>query len=375
VSAPPAEQPPSGAKGGPRGPGRGQELVAFALDALPAMRLDDGAFCREVVAPGPQPRGRSLRYSLIVLLGLLRAEAAGVSPTVAPVELKALLLRELDAPSLSPGDLGLALWADARSGLEAPAAALDRLEAALERGGGLGALAGFEVSWILIGCVAVVAADCPDPRAERLLLTALERQLARLETASGLFLHADKGWRARFPNFATQIYGVWALAEAARLRGDPRARAAARRAADALCALQRPDGGWPWIFDARRGRVVEPYELYSVHQDAMAPIALDALSQLTGERSYEDAARRGMAWIWGGNDLGVEMLDREAGLLHRSIRRRRPLDRLALYANTVTAAIARPALACFRGPLELNATDRPYHLGWVLEAWCGRAQE
>ena len=21
---------------------------------------------------------------------------------------------------------------------------------------------------------------------------------------------------------------------------------------------------------------------------------------------------------------------------------------------------------------ELNPTDRPYHFGWVLEAWCGR---
>ena len=343
-------------------PDRGHEAsgpIEFALGRLASMRVGDGAFCHEVAAPSLEPRGRSLRYTLIVLLGLLRAREAGLEAPVDPAELKDLLLREIHAPELTAGDMGLLAWADARSGGEAAAVVAARLDALAPDP----ADEGLEVSWALLG--RLHGSD------ERAAQAALERQLVRADTPSGLFRHTDTGPRARFPNFATQIYGVLALAEAARLRDDARALAAARRTADRLLALQRPDGGWPWIFDVERGVVVEPYELYSVHQDAMAPMALLALSRVSGERAYRDAAVRGLEWIRGGNDLGVNMLDRRAGILHRSIRRRRPFDRALLYANTATAMLARPMLARARGPLELNRTDRPYHLGWVLEAWSG----
>jgi hypothetical protein len=342
---------------------RERELLAFALERLPSMRLADGALCHEVEAPGLEPSGRSLRYTLIALLGLLRAREAGLATPVDPAELKALLLRELDSPELTAGDLGLLLWADARSGGEAAAAVRRRLER-LSPPRGTPAMEGLEVSWLVLGHL--------HAGGERDLATALERQLARAQTPSGLFLHTETGRRARFPNFATQIYGVLALAEVARRRDDPAALAGARRAADRLLELQRPNGGWPWILDARGGRVVEPFEVYSVHQDAMAPMALGALSLATADARYEAAARRGLEWVFGRNELGAPMLDREAGIVHRSIRRRRPWDRAALYANAATAALGRPLLARARGPLEVNRTDRPYHLGWVLEAWAGR---
>jgi len=261
---------------------------------------------------------------------------------------------------------------DARSGLEAVPRVVTELERRLDARGGLGPLEGLELSWILTGCATASAAGANDPRLEALLLASRERQLARAETPSRLFLHHEAGCRARFPNFATQIYGVLALIEAGRARDDERCLASAREVADRLLGLQRADGGWPWLYDVRRGSVVEPYEVYSVHQDSMAPMALLALSDATGERRYGDAAVRGLAWLWD-NELGTQMLDPAAGIVYRSIRRRRPIDRLTLYANTATALAGRPVLAAARGPRELNRTDRPYHLGWVLEAWSGRS--
>jgi hypothetical protein len=89
-----------------------------------------------------------------------------------------------------------------------------------------------------------------------------------------LLRHFDNaGWRRRFPNFATQIYSVLALAVVARHGLDDRALPAAIVTADRLLEMQLPDGGWPWLFDAERGAVVEHYEIYSVHHDAMAPMA------------------------------------------------------------------------------------------------------
>lgn len=342
---------------------RTRELVGFALKTLPAMRTDDGTFCHEVQAPALEPRGRSLRYTLICLLGLQRAKAAGLEVSVKPAELRDLLMDEIDSAEMTAGDLALLLWADSRMGRTSVDAIAFRLHKRL--GADIPDLEGLELSWVVIGAAEAGAYELCD--------RALERQLARAGARGRLFTHRDSGRRARFPNFATQIYGVLALAIAARSgHGGDRTLATARRVAGRLLELQRPDGGWPWIYDATRGTVVEPYEIYSVHQDAMAPMALLELSEVTGDGQYRDAALRGLAWMYGQNELGRQILDEEGGIIYRSIRRRPGFDRAVLYANTATSPLGRAALSGLRGPLELNPTDRPYHLGWILEAWCGR---
>ena len=42
------------------------------------------------------------------------------------------------------------------------------------------------------------------------------------------------------------------------------------------------------------------------------------------------------------------------------------------YASVMTAYAGLPVGAKRDWFLEINPTDRPYHLGWILEAWCGR---
>jgi hypothetical protein len=123
----------------------------------------------------------------------------------------------------------------------------------------------------------------------------------------------------------------------------------------------------------RSGRVVERYEVYTVHQTAMAPMALLQLAEASGERSHVEAAARGLAWIHGRNELGDPMLLEDDQILCRSIRRRSPWSRAFLYGNTAASMLTGAGRALGgAGTVELNRTDRPYHLGWVLEAWCGR---
>jgi len=348
------------------------ELIDLALEALPAMRLDDGVFCFERRAGEPAPLGRSPRYTLMVELGLLRAHAAGYELPFDIDELDAATWRELDRATLTPGDIGLMLWIDARREVGRGMDLANRLDAALAAAGGLGARLGMELGWIVTGLAHHAAAGGSET-GDRLLAESLDQLLGPNQAPSRLFRHfGAPGWRRRFPNFATQIYSVLALAVVGRHGLDERALPAARATADRLLEMQLPDGGWPWLFDAERGTVVERYEVYSVHQDAMAPMALFELSEATGDPRYRDAAIRGLGWIHGDNELGADMVDRENGLVLRSIRRRRGPDRLWLAAKTGASVVGLLARGSTARLTETNPTDRPYHFGWVLEAWCGR---
>ena len=349
-------------------------LVDLALAALPHYVRDEepGIFCWERRLDDPHAHGRSLRYSLMALLGLLKAESAGRAPSVDPRAVHAALVDRLDDPELDPGDFGLHLWVDARAGVGRGPELCDRLVAALAASGGLPARLGMEMGWIATGLAHHVAAGA-GARAQRLLRETLDQLLGVNRAPSGLFRHhGAPGLRRRFPNFATQIYAVLALAVAARHELDPRALEAARTCADRLLALQLPDGGWPWLFDAERGTVVERYEIYCVHQHAMAPMALLELADVSGDERYARAAGRGLDWIWGANERGQDMVFPQDHIVARSIRRRRGPDRFWLAAKTAASLARLPTGGSQARLTELNPTDRPYSMGWILEAWCGR---
>jgi hypothetical protein len=349
------------------------ELVALAFQGLRRMQLPSGLFCEELVRGSSEPRGRSVRYTVMAYLGLQKAHAAGYRHGLDLERIRAALAEHLDAPELRPGDLGLYLWADLRGAHGYADELVVRLRSALADAGGLAARIGMELGLIVEGLAHATAGGCAT--AEPLLREALALLLGRNRAPTGLFYHfGAPGARRRFPNFATQIYSVLALATTAKLGLDARALAAARGTADALVALQLADGGWPWLYDAERGRVVERYEVYSVHQHAMAPMGLLQVAEAAGEDGYAQAALDGLRWIRGNNELGLDMVDQREGLIYRSIRRRRPWDRLVLHANTGAARVLGRPLAGAGRRVELNATCRPYELGWLLEAWCGREQ-
>jgi hypothetical protein len=334
------------------------------------MQLPSGLFCFERVRGEDEPRGRSLRYTLMTCLGLERARKAGYEHSFDPEGIYEAAVREVNASELVPGDLGLYLWADARvgAGRQDELAALLRRE--LDEHDGFPAREGMELAWIVQGLA--VQRQLPDGDAG-MLRQAVDFLLESNQASSGLFYHRGaRGPRRRFPNFATQIYSIFALATAGRLGRDERALPAAQLAADRVLSLQLPDGGWPWLYDAETARVVERYELYSVHQHAMAPMALLELSEATGEPRYAEAARRGLQWVYGRNELALPMIDEGERMIFRSIRRRRPWDRVLLYANTASARTVGRPVAGTDARAELNATCRPYELGWLCEAWAGR---
>lgn len=339
-------------------------LLEFCDAVLPTLRLANGLYCFDREFGSPEVRGTSPRYTLMVALGAERGARAGLDLAVDATELADVVMA--DQAALTLGDRGLLLWLLARLGDDRA----DRVLAGLSsvRADDLVELEGMEIGWLVTGAAVAVGAG---RSAEQLLAVVLDALWSRRATSSPLFHHKGAGRRAVLPNFATQIYSVLALAEVARATDDQKAIAAAVELSDLLIDSRDDDFGWPWLFHSERGTVVERYQVYSVHQDAMAPMALFAVSEVTGDDRYATAGAEGLEWCYGRNELSFHFYDPANRFAHRAIRRKGAADRAELWANTAFGLAGAPQRLDV-GPRTINATCRPYHLGWVIEAWAGR---
>ena len=345
------------------------DLVEIALKTLPRMIVPEAnVFCGELHKHNLTPeyhRERSARYTIISLLGLARARASNHK---VEIDLEGVYRKlNLYDSVFSPGDLGLQLWLDHRLGNIRAEAIINRLTSLL-RTSDWHKIVTMELAWVLTG---LTQHNHNAGREGDELTDSLVRYLlGNRSAACGLFYHLGNGIRRRFPNFASQIYTIHALSMRARLAGDKRSGERAIVAAQRLSTLQRANGGWPWLYDVAQGEVVEPFEIYSVHQDGMAPMAFHELSAATG-MDTEKIVNRGLKWLYRENELAANMIDENNGLIYRSIRRKPTQARVSLYWRTLmSAAGVSPQREPRPSSLEINPTCRPYHLGWILEAWC-----
>jgi len=348
-----------------------ERLVELSLETLPRMLVPEkNLLCRELGVGKMVPRydsEKSARYTIMSLLGILRAERDGHHSGLDVGRIYDALTGSQDG--LTIGDCGLLLWLSHRRNAPNSREILTRIEESTSNLNWDGIIT-VELAWLIVGLSAHVCER--DGEGDDLCQRIVGYTLDNRSSNSGLFYHKGSGFRRRFPNFATQIYTLHALSRRARLAKDERCSQRAILLAKALATLQREDGGWPWIYDAAKGLVVEPFEIYSVHQDGMAPMAFHELSEATG---FEASAivERGLRWMDKGNALTEDMIDSKSGLIYRSIRRKAPGDRLWLYARTACSSMGLTLSQRARQQsLEVNRTCRPYHLGWVLEAWCDR---
>jgi hypothetical protein len=347
------------------------ELVNIAIKILPQMFLPaKKKFCGELSKHNPKPvldDQESFRYTIISLLGLTRAKLAGYEIYL---DTESIYNGLFDSHNkLSLGDMGLMLWLDHRFEGKKSKDILNRLRTLLQNCN-WHKINSWELAWLITG---LTEHSFQSKGQGRDLTDSLVQYFLHNRSApSGLFYYLGKGIRRRFPNFASQIYSIQALAKRARLASDKLAGERAIQITEKMYQLQRPNGGWPWIYDAQRGTVVEPFEIYSVHQDAMAPMAFHELKAATGVDA-DEIIQRGLNWLYGKNELGAYMIDNDDGLIYRSIRRISPFSKSALYTRALTSMVGMPLnKEPQKRTLEVNFTCRPYHLGWILEAWCER---
>jgi hypothetical protein len=319
--------------------------------------------------------GLSPRYTMMTLLGLDRAEKAGMS---SPVNVRRVLdgmLREIEWIT-NIGDLGLLVWTCAVIWPERLQETCRHLavEAALRQYPDARKRPTMELAWFVTGLAHARLAR-PEFMAA-LHGTAREAvELLRGNQGSyGTFGHAGAGQsvngfvRGHAGSFADQVYPIYALSTFSKAFRDQSTLDAARRCADSICSAQGALGQWWWHYDARSGQVLEEYPVYSVHQHAMGPMALFALQEAAGG-NYNAAIHAGLRWISGKNELGYDMRDRATQLVWRSFYHTR---RAKVYAARLRALAGWQRRSEPTDDLRVVFECRPYELGWMLYAFAGR---
>lgn len=351
-----------------------QRLLTLCIRGLPRMydpAAKQFAFTRKRFGDRLELRGVSLRYAAITLLGaqfLPEREQRAVLSGETAAEMTARLASDLDGIR-NLGDAALLLWAAAELHLAQVAPLLTHVRKLLKTDP-----QGFVVenAWVLSALVAAA----PQIEVGDLLPGARQRLLATFPGSAGVFPHWLAGrnaprLRRHVGCFADQVYPIQALAREYVLNRTQQSLDAAARCGAQICKLQGAHGQWWWHYDARRGTVVEGYPVYTVHQDSMAPMALLDLSQAGGP-DHMAAVALGLRWMTQHPERNVELIDDELGLIWRSIRRADPaksVRKVRAAATAVAPGLRLGFLDSVYPPGRVDYEDRPYHLGWILQAW------
>jgi hypothetical protein len=351
-------------------------LLDLSLLGLEAMYLPgEGLFChrRILTDDGMKNEGASIRYTIITLLGLDKAHRCGLK---VPFDVQRITERLLDRAASfdSTGDLGLLLWLVAqalpdRIDLLIQGANIRRaLKQSREVQKGLTT----ELSWLLSGLCQVKEALGKEKPEMAGLPEEVYALIRDNYGGRGIFRHMGRGTlagqlRGRFGCFADQVYPIEAFSNFWRVYGDPGALKIAQECADMICRLQGRLGQWWWHYDATSGRVVGRYPVYSVHQDGMAPMALFAIGSASGQ-DYSGPIYKGLEWITGRNELGVNLVEERERMIWRSFYQGK--TRKYAEAALSLAQLHFPARG-FEGLMILQEC-RPYHLGWLLYAFADK---
>ncbi len=328
-----------------------EDLGLFAYST----RLRDGAYVHDFENPG------RLRYTVNTLAGLVRTPNLGwdVGGTVEA------FVRRWSGGVTNPGDRGLLLRGLTEAGHDAARGLAGEL---IATSAGDRRLNAQERSWCVLGLASHAAATGNAASAEAAVKVAARMREELVAPGTALPSHERSRLRRGLTSFGAVAYYLAAQSEAGHGLGDAEAAGAFDAGLAEVLALQGPRGEWPWFIDVRRRRVVDWYQLYSVHQDAMAMLFL--LPALDRGAPVEDAIRRSYRWLFGQNELGVPMVSAEPFFIDRSIRRPRRFERARRFARgRLSRARAEFAPAA---RLEVNRECRSYHLGWILYAWAGR---
>jgi hypothetical protein len=318
---------------------------------------------------GLRREGTSWKGTVIALLGLQHFTESGDALPIDIAPIREFILEETTWVK-SVGDLGLLTWYTAVCAPERVAALLRNFDCrkAIESDSRRAETRG--LSWFLAG-LAHARLACPRLLPE-LTDVAVETYhlLQDLQSENGIFGHGGpqgfvgQMFRNRYGTFADQIHAIYALSTFARTFEIEEPLEMALNCANAVCAQQGELGQWWFRYDKRRGCVASHYPVCSAHQDGMAPMALLALEEATGQ-NFHKQIWKGLKWIAAQNELAADLRSPNQAMIWDSIEPRR---RAAKYWETACNYLHVSSELQVK-ELRIRYEARPQHFGWLLYAF------
>ena len=350
-------------------------LLTIALAGLPHMHRTGvfGHTLRSTEAAGgwtERLEGENLRYGAMVALGLSKTPESTQRQVLGfgtAADLARLVSLHAETTS-DDGAVALAAWAAAEAGHVHAAPLFHRLAERFSSGMPIPTVV---CAWALTAALSARRFgnmwDVIGPAHKRLLLA---------RGASGLFRSIEPASaagriRAHIGCFADQIYPIMALSRLSVAIGDRDALTIAENCARLICDAQGNAGQWWWHYDTRTGGIAEGFPVYSVHQHAMAPMALFELRE-AGGRDYLPEIVKGLDWLAEHPETAAELICADRSVIWRKVARREPgkLARaLAAIATAISPTLGVPGLNLVLPPGRIDRECRPYELGWLLYAW------
>jgi len=364
-----------------------RQLREIAVRSLSRMYLPDQqlfAFRLRKNGPDEVLEGVSPRYTATALIGLAGEDASVVKEVLGRHSLDDVCSNLLDHVEQTDdvGEVALTTWAARMLHHTGKSVGLKALRAAQP---GQRPYCTVELAWALTALV-IDESGGDMAQAETVaqsLLTAFQEEsclfrrwptgnvVAKLpQFVNGL---GDRlpALRTHVSCFADFVYPVQALSYYHKATGDVRAAEVATRCAERMCQLQGQEGQWWWHFDIRTGRVIERYPVYSVHQDSMAPMALQAVDKACGQ-DHSPAIEKGLRWLDTPAEKTGSLIDTQRKLIWRKVARRGPgklVRGLQATASSLHPRLRTPGVDVLFPPVCIDYETRPYHMGWILHAW------
>jgi hypothetical protein len=329
-----------------------------------------------VQTPGSlQPQGLSPRYTIMTLMGFDEFEKAGGASPFPIDQIHDRLLRDHSWLALA-GDFGLLIWLTALRAPEKLDQIFDRfdLSSIFDKFADLREGRTMESAWLLTGLAqAAIAAPHKSSKISG-IADRVYRLLAQNQGKGGFFGHLGRkatasgklrGWMG---SFADQVYPTIAFTWYSQAFQSKEALQRAIECGKGICRVQGPLGQWWWHYDSREGRVASMYPVFSVHQEAMGPMALFPLGAAAGI-DFNREIYRGLQWISDANETGKEMRDFENNFVWRCVHPdpefSMKVDAMLSYLHVYRDASKRK--------MTVRRECRPYELGWLLFAFAGKA--
>ena len=353
-------------------------LISVAIQGLISMYDHEShMFCARKVRVGTDIKNEGFSYweTLNALIGLNEAYQYDLNISF-DVETVTRYHIDRAADLEDPKHLGAYLWLVARSMPETLIDVYEKivLSHALDRFNDNREGRTIDLCFLLIGLSEIRLSDGEEPDYLDELAYMIRQLLFMCYGGFGVFrsvhhLKQAPKKRVKYGRFTDQVFAIYAFMRYAQAFDDPQSLDIALECANHLVKNQGELGQWWDLYEVEKGKVARKYPVYSMHQDALAPLALLGIGERTGQ-DFEEAVNYGIVWLSRNNEIDIPMISPSLQVIWEGIHD----AKRKLYTHEPFSALTyRPSK---EKPRTLTAAFecRPSHLGWLLFALSGYAE-